>query len=103
VKVPIACSLAPDAARSQIDEWHELFDRSPEPLRRIAADRLEVTLPTEPSEVWAAMELARRELACCPFFRFSVVIEDDRHVLEIAVPEGSAQVLDGLVLGSTLG
>lgn len=44
-----------------------------------------------------ARDLADRETACCSFFAFAVVEDDDGPRLDVAVPAAQAAVLEALV------
>lgn len=93
VDVPIACGLAEPAARSQFDEWRDL-------LRTVvtATDRRSPTVVAfrlgDTSALSGLVELAQRELACCPFLDFSVRIEPHDAWLELSAPPEAAEVLD---------
>jgi hypothetical protein len=91
--VPIACSLTPDAATGRLDEWRAMFDRIVEATRRMDATRLGLRLRSG-VDVSAVIDLARREVACCPFFRFTLEVDVDALTLVVAVPPEAEAVLD---------
>jgi hypothetical protein len=91
--VPIACSLTPDAAAGRLDEWRAMFDRTVEATRRIGATRLELRLRSG-ADVSAVVDLARREVSCCPFFRFTLEVDVDNLTLVVEVPPEAEAVLD---------
>jgi len=94
MKVPIACSLPDDAARGQVGEWHELLATSVA-VDRTSPTEVSVRLRAEPSLLVAAIQLAQREKACCPFFDFTLRIEAEAFILHVNAPEDAARLLDG--------
>ena len=98
----IACSLAGADARAQVEEWHRL----------LAHPSLDVgrTLPTVLTVRWdggpdrldrldrfeAAVQLARREKACCPFFSFTFEVRVDGVTMRIEVADDAVPALDTL-------
>jgi hypothetical protein len=95
VEIPLACTLGPDDARSQLDEWRELLQRVAGRSERPAPNRLELSLIPD-SEIESVVRLAQREAGCCPFFSFSIDIRADRLVLVVEVPDSAVEVLDHL-------
>ena len=92
--IPIACSLTPSAARSQLDEWRELLDAAVVRRRRISAGRLELDIDPAFRPLDDLVGLARREAACCGFFAFSLAIDAELLTFVIEVPPGAEAVLD---------
>jgi hypothetical protein len=45
----------------------------------------------------AAVDLARREKACCAFFEFSIEVEADASWLSVKVPPDAADTLEDFV------
>jgi hypothetical protein len=66
---------------------------------RVGAGRLELGL-IPGCDIAAVLALAQREVACCPFFTFSLEIGAERLVLAVDVPADAAGVLDQLVAGT---
>jgi hypothetical protein len=99
VKVPIACSLTETAARSQIDEWHDLIATSVAALDRVSPTDLRLRLGTGVEGAGAVLRLAQREKACCPFFDFALLVEADSLVLRVTVPADAAPILDDFSRG----
>ena len=93
---PTACSLDPGAARSQLGEWRQVLGRAAVRAERVSPNRLEVTLSAG-SEIGSVIDMARRETACCRFFRFTVEISVERLALTVEVPDDAAEALDHLV------
>ncbi len=98
----IACSLTGADAGAQVEEWHRLlaspslevgrtsptvlairWDGGPDRLRRL--DQFE-----------AAVQLARREKACCPFFGFTFEVGVDGITMRIEVADDAVPALDTL-------
>jgi hypothetical protein len=96
VKVPIACSLRPDDARSQLDEWQEMLRQVMDGAERVSPNRLELGLLPN-ADIESVISLARREAACCVFFSFAIEIQADRLVLTVEVPNDAVEILDQLV------
>jgi hypothetical protein len=92
--VPIACSLTPDAADFRRDEWRHLLAASTHAVERTSAEQVRVRLAA--ADVAAAVELAQREKACCPFFDFSIDITVEAIWLSIGVPAEASSVLDDM-------
>lgn len=93
---PIACSLAPGAARSQLDEWQELMVWAVAHAERVSPTRLELHLKPN-CDLAAVVDLAQREVACCPFFAFAIDVEADGLVLVVDVPDTASEILDKLI------
>ena len=92
VEVPIACSLAPEAAHSQLAEWRRLLAQFPS--SRLSPTQLAVHLVGSPPDLVRVIALAQREKACCPFFGFSLQVEADAVVLSVSVPGDATSILD---------
>lgn len=95
VQIPIACSLEPGAAVAQLGEWRELLGRV-DHRERVSPNRLELSLLSD-SDIGRVVHLAQREIACCPFFTFTLEIRLERLILAIEVPNDAVEVLDELV------
>ena len=95
MEIPIACTLGPGDARSQLDEWHEVLRRVVDRSDRVTPRRLELGL-VPGADIAPVIDLARREVACCPFFAFSILIRAERLVLAVEVPDDAVAVLDEL-------
>jgi hypothetical protein len=96
VKVPIACTLEPSDARAQLGEWQEVLGRAVGGSERVSPNRLELTLVPN-ADIGSVVSLAQREVACCPFFAFTLQIQAEHVVLAIEVPNDAVGVLDQLV------
>ena len=96
VRIPIACTLEPGDAKSQLGEWHEVLRRVVDRSERVSPNRLELSL-IPGSEIASVIELAQREVACCPFFTFTFEIGAERLVLAVEVPNNAIEILDQLV------
>ena len=89
----IACSLEPGAARSQLGEWATLLRTAVVSSERSDTTTLRMRLD-DTSELGRIAALSRREVACCPFFRFVIEIESVGAVLTASVPLVAAPILD---------
>ncbi|MBV9660588.1 MAG: hypothetical protein JO337_05470 [Acidimicrobiales bacterium] len=97
MRVPIACTLGPDAATDRIADWRAALGASVVATIRTAPGRAELRLVDGPIGAGVLIDLARREKACCDFFTFKVKIDADGATLVIEVPEDAVAVLDGLL------
>ena len=100
VKIPIACTLQPSDARSQLGEWQEVLDQVVGGRERVSPNRLELSLLPE-VDIGSVIGLAQREAACCAFFSFAIEIWADRLVLTVEVPNDAVEILDQLVSTAT--
>ena len=96
MSIPISCSLQPGEARSQLGEWQDVILRVIDRSERVSPNRLELSLIPD-SDVGAAIRLAQREAACCPFFTFTIEIGAEQLILVVEVPDDAIGVLDQLV------
>ena len=96
VKIPIACTLQPSDARSQLGEWQEVLHRVTNRSERVSPNRLELSLIPD-TDMGPLVSLAQREAACCTFFSFAIEIQADRLVLAVEVPDDAVEILDQLV------
>jgi hypothetical protein len=94
VEQPIACTLSADDARERVEEWRRFFARSVDGVRQLSGNRFRFHLDGDAAEVSEAVDLARREKACCPFFDFSIQIDSDSYWLVVAVPPEASGVLE---------
>jgi hypothetical protein len=96
VNIPIACTLEPAEARSQLGEWQEVLHRTVAGSERVSPNRLELTILSN-ADIGSLISLAQREVACCPFFSFALEIQAEHLVLAVEVPNDAVGVLDQLV------
>ena len=64
--------------------------------QRISPNRLELTIMPN-ADIGSVISLAQREVACCPFFSFTLEIQAECLMLAIEVPNDAVDVLDQLV------
>lgn len=95
MRVPIACSLEVSDARLQIGEWQAALRKLVDGVERASVNRLEFILKPG-SDLGAVVTLAQREVRCCRFFTFTVVIGAEHLVLAIEVPDDAIEILDQL-------
>jgi hypothetical protein len=94
VRVPIACTLTVDDAATRIDEWRAVLDRSIASVHRTSPTEIVLTLRDDRAGLDDLVGLARREVACCAFFDFTLDIAVDAVALVVTVPADAAGVLD---------
>jgi hypothetical protein len=94
--VPVACSLDEAALGVRTEEWRALVATS---VTAVEHDATTVRLVLRDSDValTAAAALAQREKQCCAFFDVSIVLEEDRRTLVLAVPDGAEEALAAFV------
>jgi hypothetical protein len=93
MQIPVACTLSAGDARNRSAEWRRFFETSVETAEMVPGGRLRLQLK-ESSEVLAeAVDLAQREILCCAFFDFSLLIESDRCWLVMGVPADATSIL----------
>jgi hypothetical protein len=96
LRVTIACTLQDGERQGRFEEWSEFFATSVRAVVRVADGLIRAELDlAAPDVVSRAVDLARREKACCPFFELSLVIGVDDCWLEIAAPLEAVGILDG--------
>jgi MerR family transcriptional regulator, copper efflux regulator len=93
VETPITCALDADSARARIEEWQAVGVRAVGRARRVAPGRLELTLLPD-ADVGSILRLAREEVACCAFFRFTFTVDSESVTLVIGVPDEASSILD---------
>jgi len=98
-RVPIACTLSADDATERGAEWRDFVSRNVVGVVRPAPSQARLRLRPGDEVVLAAVDLARREKACCAFFGLSIEPQPAANWLVIEAPEDAAPLLDQL-LGS---
>lgn len=101
VRIPIACTLQPGDARSQLGEWQEVLGQVVDGRERVSPNRLEFRL-SPGADIAAVISLAQREVSCCAFFSFAIEIQADRLVLAVEVPNDAVETLDQLVSSAAM-
>ena len=96
MKIPIACTLEPGAARLQLGEWQDTVCQAVRSSVRVSANRLELGL-LPGAEVEPIVHLAQRETRCCPFFTFSLEIHAERLTLVVEATDEAVEALDQVV------
>jgi hypothetical protein len=97
MRIPIACTLTSQSAAARLEEWRSFFAQSIDVAERIDDVHLRVRLNGSTEDLEAAVDLARREKACCAFFVFSIEVEADASWLSVTVPPDAAEILAGFV------
>ena len=91
---PIVCTLTSSSASARIEEWRQFLDDRVCDVVRVSEHRLRMKLEDCDDALPVAVDLARREKACCGFFQFSVELETDGCWLAVRVPPEAVGVLD---------
>jgi MerR family copper efflux transcriptional regulator len=99
MRKPIACSLDDSSARDQVDRWRAALTAAVITTERVDAQTVEMRLRPD-ADVAAIIALARREIACCPFFGFRINLDADGATFVTTVPADAAPILDAF---ATLG
>lgn len=93
--VPAESCTLPTADRPlRLAEFDELFATSLRSVERAPDGVLRLRL--DGSAQARARDLTAREADCCSFFDFAVVRDGDQVVVEVRVPAGREDILDGL-------
>jgi hypothetical protein len=95
MRIPIACTLTPESAAARLEEWRHFLSHSTLRVERAGDLQLRVQLDDATRTLEAAVDLARREKACCGFFDFAIEVEADASWLSIRVPPDAADTLEG--------
>ena len=94
-QIPIACTLSTDDMTARGDEWRQFLESSvAEVVRSDTSARLRLTDGSD--VILAAVDLARREKACCAFFQFRLELFADVVWLEVGAPVEASPILDAL-------
>jgi hypothetical protein len=99
MRKPVACSLDNSAARDQLAEGRRALASAVVASERVDAQTLELRLRPD-ADLAAIVALARREIACCPFFGFAFNLDADKITFVATVPPDAAAILDAF---ATLG
>jgi hypothetical protein len=89
---PIACSLDAVALGERADEWRA-FVAASVTVVQVEDRAVRLVLRRSEAALTAAASLAQAEKRCCPFFDVCIVVEPDRRILVLAVPEGAEDAL----------
>ena len=93
---PVACTLNSEDASSRLAEWRTFLRRAVDRTDRPDDERLCLRLSPAAGDLLAAVELSRREKACCGFFDFAIEVRTDANWLVVTVPPTAVESLDGL-------
>jgi len=94
MRIPIACTLTSEAAVARLEEWRSFLAHSTGAVQKSGELALRVQLDGSARATEAAVDLARREKACCGFFEFSIEVEADACWLSIKVPPDAVGALE---------
>jgi hypothetical protein len=94
MRVPIACTLTSESAAARLEEWRHFLAHSTGAVFTPGQLALRVQLDGSARTLEAAVDLARREKACCGFFEFAIEVEAEACWLSITVPPDAADTLE---------
>ena len=95
-KVPISCTLTAADASQRVGEWQVALSQWVDICEQDGSTAT-LALRSGTNALLAAVDLAEREKACCPFFSFSIAIKDGSARLHIGVPAEATSLLTGLL------
>ncbi len=94
-QIPIACTLSDADKNTRGDEWGQFRAANVvEVIRTATSARMRLKDGNE--VILNAIDLARREKACCAFFEFRLELLPDEVWLEVGAPVEAAAILDAL-------
>ena len=92
--VPESCTLPTAQRPLRVAEFDELFATALRSQRRLSPTELRWELAAGTEAV--VRDLVARESACCSFFTFDVSASPAAVAVEVRVPVGQEEILDGL-------
>src|ERR1700694_2171460 len=89
---PIVCSLSEGDAKQRLVEWRQFLSESVIDIHR---SELVARLRLRDGDrvILTAVDLARRERACCAFLGFALELHPQETWLEVVAPNGAASTL----------
>ena len=98
-RLPIACTLSPEALERRRNDLHGLVSRVVE--RHVSDDRLTVRFDGSDDVLPDLSQYIRSERECCRFLRFRLTAEEDAGPiwLEISGPPGTGAFVESLLPG----
>ena len=93
MEIPVACTLSAGEVVDRTAEWRHFFGASVESAH-MEQGHLRLQLKQSPEVLAIAVDLARREIECCAFFDFSIVMRSGASCLIMGVPPGAEAILD---------
>ncbi len=101
-EVPATCTLPTAAQPLRQAEFAALCTASLRDQQRLSPKRLRLTLAGGEGLADTVRDLVARETECCSFFDFTVTQTEEAVILDVEVPGGYVEVLDGVsALAST--
>lgn len=91
-----ACTLTTAEQPLRMEEFEALFATALRGLERREPGWLHLRLTADPQVEASARELIERESECCSFFDFRLTHADGDLRLDVRVPEGRVDVVDGI-------
>jgi hypothetical protein len=93
MQVPLACTLTATSAGERIEEWRRFLAHCTSAVEWFSERHLRLRLEDMNQALLDAVDLARREKACCQFFEFSIEIDADASWLSVRVPPDALGIL----------
>ena len=94
-RIPVACTLTADSATVRVGEWRQ-FVRGHVVERQRVGTTARLRLRDTDDALLAAVDLARREHACCGFFDFRLDVSAAAVWLVVGAPADAQPLLDEL-------
>jgi MerR family transcriptional regulator, copper efflux regulator len=94
-RAPIACSLTAGDAALRGEEWRQFVERRVAQVERDGTVA-RLRLRDDGDAILEAVDLSRREKACCAFFDFRLELQPGAVWLEVTAPKEAAPILDAL-------
>ncbi|MEU5565458.1 hypothetical protein [Micromonospora musae] len=96
--VPDTCTLPTTERPLRLAEFDQFFAKAVRGVDRLSSGHLRLRLDGGAQVEETARELTARESSCCSFFTFGLSRSSpDSLILDVRVPSGYFDVLDGLV------
>jgi hypothetical protein len=95
-QIPIACTLSGPAKSIRAEEWRRFLKQN---VSEVIRDEHSARLRLRDGDdvLMEAVDLARREKACCAFFEFRLKVLPDEVWLEIDAPLEATPMIDDLI------
>jgi hypothetical protein len=94
VKIPIACTLTADQAPDRVAEWRDALATAR--ARERTAEGYRLRFPKDAAFASRLADLAAREVDCCAFFTFTVMLTNAELVLEVVAPAETHEMIGEL-------
>jgi L-amino acid N-acyltransferase YncA len=92
--IPIACTLEDQQAETRLNDWRQTLTPLVIRVERPEPGQLRLIVRDDPAGIATLVGLAQAEMACCPFFNFTLDIDSETVALVVEVPTDTQAVLD---------